>query len=278
MFNHIQRRLSFLKWCSKTFASVGDFRTAMKLETNESAPLASKVTLHPRALGGRTIYCRPGTTDWATLRSVFDDKYHLPPVQRNQIACIVDLGANVGYTVAHFAYLYPQSQIFGVEMDNGNYALAAQNVQYWQDRINLLHAAIWSSDGEVTYNYGVPQDAYKIQTESLKSLTSAQVEFQEKNVPAISMNKLIDQFGIKQIDYLKVDIEGAEEELFLSPSSTTWLSLVSALKVEIHRPQDIDNYQKFLSKAGFIAYKDTHHWSTVVAYRLQSLYLKGRVK
>jgi FkbM family methyltransferase len=276
MFIHVRRRLAFFTWCAKTFSSFTDVSAAMRLSNNKTEQSESKIALHPRALGGKTIYCRPGTTDWVTLRSVIEEQYHLPPVECNHLSCIVDLGANVGYTVAHFAYLYPDSRIIAVEMDQGNYELAKENILHWRERIMLIHAAIWSSNSEVAYDCDALQDAYKIKANSSESHISTQTDNHLKVVSAMSMDRLIEQFNIKHIDYLKVDIEGAEKELFLS-SSLDWLSRVTALKVEVHRPQDMDMYHKALVAAGFITYKDDHHWSTVVAFRRPPLDVENLV-
>lgn len=247
MFTYIRNQISFFQWCAKSL--------------HRHICRRIVIQLHPKALDGKDIYCRPGTTDWATLRSAFDDQYHLPPEQCQQFSCIVDLGANVGYTAAHFACLYPHSRIVAVEMDADNYEMATKNTRHWQERISLLHAAIWTTDGEVTYSSDAPQDAYKIEASQGEALQE-----RTKTVPAISMNKLIERFHLKQIDYLKVDIEGAESELFLA-APLDWLSIVETLKIEIHRPQDMDKYYAVLAKAGFTAYKDNHHWSTISAFR-----------
>jgi FkbM family methyltransferase len=267
MFNHIRHRLIFLEWCVKTFSSLADVSAALRLSQNKIVQSDSKIAVHPRALGGKTIYCRPGTTDWETFCSAFNDQYHLPPKHCNQLSCIVDLGANVGYTAAHFACLYPHSRVIAVEMDLNNYEVATENVRHWPSRVKLFHAAIWSSNGNMTYYSDVPQDAYRIKVVPTEPHISTRADRQVKVVPAVTMDRLIDQFCIKRIDYLKVDIEGAENELFFS-SSLNWLNIVTALKIEIHRPEDMDKYQNVLTAAGFTTYKDNHHWCTVVGFRV----------
>jgi FkbM family methyltransferase len=178
------------------FSSFADISVATRLANCKSSQPGSEIPLHPKALGGKAIYCRPGTTDWATFLSAFENQYHLPPEQCNQFSCIVDLGTNVGYTAAHFAYLYPQAQVIAIEMDSENYKVAKENVRPWKDRISLVHAAIWNSDCEVTYNSCLPQDAYKIQVNRSGSYNE-----HTKTVSAISMNSLIRRFNIERIDY-----------------------------------------------------------------------------
>lgn len=52
----------------------------------------------------------------------------------------------------------------------------------------------------------------------------------------LSMGTLISELGLKQIDLLKVDIEGAEVELFGSDSLDEWIGFVRAVMVELHEP------------------------------------------
>lgn len=264
MYTYFRNKLSFLKWCIKMFSSFADVKVAYQLSSNKAKQIKHKVMLHPRALGGKAINCRPGTTDWETFCSVFDKQFQLPPKECKHLSCIVDLGANVGYSSAHFACLYPQALIVALEMDADNYECARKNIQHWQDQVVLLHAAIWTVDGEVTYMSDAAQDAYMIQANHHKG-DVPNMEFM-KIASSITMKSLIQRFNLTHIDYLKVDIEGAESDLFLS-GPLDWLNIVESLKIEIHRPQDMDKYYPVLASAGFTAYKDDHHWSTISAFR-----------
>ena len=64
----------------------------------------------------------------------FFHRFHLPPGELARGACIVDLGANVGYTAAHLAALYPESRIIAVEMDGRNAAVAASRASVSSSR------------------------------------------------------------------------------------------------------------------------------------------------
>ena len=68
----------------------------------------------------------------------------------------------------------------------------------------------------------------------------------------ITMNDLIERYSIKQIDFLKMDIEGAEEDVILNNNS--WLNIVKEMGIEVHPPFGI-NLVKIvneLEKFGFI--------------------------
>lgn len=54
-----------------------------------------------------------------------------------------------------------------------------------------------------------------------------------QSVKTISMNKLIQNHNITQIDILKIDIESAEIELFQS-NYETWLPITKVIIIELH--------------------------------------------
>ena len=69
-------------------------------------------------------------------------------------------------------------------------------------------------------------------------MTQAQDSVEEKfgeilhEVRGVTVDTIMKEQGIEHIDILKIDIEGAEREVFKDPSS--WLGSVDALIVELH--------------------------------------------
>jgi hypothetical protein len=63
---------------------------------------------------------------------------------------------------------------------------------------------------------------------------SAEKRFGETlhEVQGMTVDTIMKEQGIEHIDILKIDIEGAEREVFRDPSS--WVSKVDALIVELH--------------------------------------------
>ena len=53
-----------------------------------------------------------------------------------------------------------------------------------------------------------------------------------ESVPCLSLADLISEYDLGWIDLLKVDIEGAEKEVFSSPSE--WIGSVGAIAIELH--------------------------------------------
>ena len=208
------------------------------------------------ALAGLVIHLRPRTSDLRVLDDTFWARYHLPPPELHRPELIVDLGSNIGLTMVDFCFLFPEARVIGVELDPDSAALARQNVEQWSDRSTMVEAAIWSEDGTVTYGRR-PEDAWAHRVGSA-------APGQEVSVRAVTLDALLDSLAPNQtVDYLKVDIEGGERELFRVGGR--WSERVRVLKVEVHEPYSVTECIADLSRLGFSASPDERHWGSVVA-------------
>jgi FkbM family methyltransferase len=225
------------------------------------------VPVRLRPLHGAQVLLRPSTSDVAVVEATFADRYHLPPADAPLSAepRILDLGSNIGLTVAHFAVLYPTAQILGVEMDADNAKLALHNTEPWRDRCQIINAAAWHCDGEVRYR-GTAGDEVGFQIVEGADTTIGD------RARAISMDTLIAELagGSAPIDYVKVDIEGAEEQVLRT--NTSWTERVHSIKVELHDLHEPDAYgfdacRADLEALGFRTRVDDRHCATVIGVR-----------
>jgi FkbM family methyltransferase len=176
---------------------------------------------------------------------------------------IVDLGANVGYTVAHFAYLYPRARIFGLELDSDNYRVALQNTEWCKERVTLINAAIWSSDGYIRFS-GPGEDAYHVDASVSDQAGTSAPPFNQV-ARSVTMQTLIADNQITHIDYLKMDIEGGEAEIVLN-ADRSWLDKVDVMKIELHRVA-YDVFDDVLTAHGFRCRKEFMGVACIVATR-----------
>jgi len=84
-------------------------------------------------------------------------------------------------------------------------------------------------------------------------------------VDAITISKILDANGWDEVDFVKMDIEGAEEKVFSDGSS--WEKRVKCIKVEIHPPYTVQACIKDLENMGFLCHQDSSHWACVIAMR-----------
>jgi FkbM family methyltransferase len=186
------------------------------------------VEIRLRALSGRPLWVRPGTTDLEVLWDTFVRQYHLPPAEAPPPRLILDLGANVGYTAAHLAALHPRARVLAVELDQANAELARRNLAAFGDRCQVLHAAVWSREGKVVYQ-GDEEWGYRVAVAPGGPAGRGEAA-------AVTMEGLLRSLGGERVGYLKMDVEGAEAELFRTGAD--WLSRVDSLRVELHPEND----------------------------------------
>ena len=190
---------------------------------------ASDVCVDMRFLGSH-LSMRIDDSDIRVFKQIFvDNEYdslNLPETANT----IVDLGANIGLSALFFLKKYPNAHIIAVEPDTVNFEFMKRNLEDYSNHVALLKAAIWPSDGAVSLvehdesNEGLGAWGYRTET-----LT----EGAEASVSAISIPTLMNQFSMDFIDILKVDIEGAEYELF-EKDYESWLDKVGLIIIETH--------------------------------------------
>lgn len=203
------------------------------------------------------VWFRNNTTDYATLVSCFEKGYHRPVRPLNANPVILDLGSNAGYTIIDFKYHYPDAKVYGVEMDKGNFNLCQENLAGLSD-VEVIHAAVWYEDGQVEYNAEAAADAFTIE----QSNTS----IKKKTVQAFSLPTLLARWSLDHVDYIKLDIEGAERQLFEFGDSG-WLDQVGQISIELHDTFPAEKMVAVLEKHGMKSELSTLHWSTVIGWR-----------
>ena len=168
------------------------------------------------------VYLRIDTSDFCAYRDVltFRSKSYDPGIPGFSPNIIVDVGAHIGMASILFALKYPAARIIAIEPEPSNFAALIRNTAPYKT-ITPIQAAIWREDGEVTLgaSNAHPKGAFQI------------VENGRQRVRAITMDTLMGETGIHSIDLLKVDIEGAEIELF---ESCPWIKNVQVIAIELH--------------------------------------------
>ncbi|NDP47088.1 MAG: FkbM family methyltransferase [Sulfuriferula multivorans] len=237
-----------------------DFPAYMKLETSR---LFGGQGPHPLRLRYKResnkypVWFRNKTTDYATLVSCFVEGYHRPVRPLSASPVILDLGSNVGYTIIDFKYHYPNARVYGVEMDEKNFSLCQKNLVGLLD-VEVIHAAVWYEDTQVEYDADAAADAFTIGKTNESS--------KKKSVPALSLPTLLSRWGLEYVDFIKLDIEGAEKQLF-ELGDSGWLERVGQISIELHGTYSPEKMAAVLQKYGMKSEMSDLHWSTVIGWR-----------
>jgi FkbM family methyltransferase len=137
---------------------------------------------------------------------------------------IVDAGANIGLSVLWFADRYPTARIIALEPEPANFALLQVNTS-GLDNVTCMRAALWSSNEDVVIS-DPGRGTWGFQTNGVASGEES------VTAPGLTIDHLFERFAIERINLLKVDIEGAEREVFASRPSE--LGRIDVIAIELH--------------------------------------------
>lgn len=138
------------------------------------------------------------------------------------VQTIVDAGAHVGGTSLWFTARYPGARIIAIEPHPETFTRLRENARQCTD-VELVAAALHVENGHVDLFCGDQSWA--------ASLVPAKNLRTRHRVPAITLDRLVCERNLEQIDILKLNIEGSETAIL---RSTGILDRVRTIVFEYH--------------------------------------------
>jgi FkbM family methyltransferase len=190
--------------------------------------------------GTRQFYFRKQSTDEAVIQQILIDQQHnlnsigrapelLAFARRHEATglrpLIVDAGANIGASPIYFIANLPSALVVAIEPDLDNFKLLSKNVEGLN--VEALHSAVGSTAGRArVLDPGRGEWAYRTEPiDSSEDVANA--------VPRVTINDIYASHRAGHFPFIvKVDIEGAERELF--SANTEWVAQTPVLIVELH--------------------------------------------
>jgi FkbM family methyltransferase len=218
-----------------------------------TSPQAFRLTM----ASPQTVFLRPTSSDIATVREVFlKQEYAWAAARLSAAPLIVDVGANIGLASRFFLTQRPQARILAIEALPETFAVTQQNLGLPEiaQQCKVVNAAIWSTSDQVSMSLPAA-GAF-----SRATVGSAG----EISVRACRLETLLDEQQISEVDLLKVDIEGAEVEMFRDADA--WLGKIRALAIEFHdNSREACDFDQEMARHGFQIHQASDH--TVYASR-----------
>lgn len=193
------------------------------------------------------LNARLGSSDFDVFYQIFIQReYREMTAVESEIKWIIDCGANVGYSAAYFASRFKNATVIALEPDPENFAILVKNIEPYQGRLIAVQAGIWHSDGELVLVKGEFGDGRE-----WASQTRMVSKGEKADVIVYGIKTIMSQFNINVIDILKIDIEGAELDLF-SMQVSEWLPYVNQLVIELHGSECVHSFYSALKETDFL--------------------------
>ena len=175
---------------------------------------------------------------------------------------VVDVGAHIGrYTITSSKRVGPNGKVIAIEAAPDNFDILNRNVQL--NRLNnvvLLNCAAYSTQTRLKlYEPSADGSIYNTIMPSRAGRNGNYVE-----VNAGTLDSILDANGISKVDWIKIDVEGAEFEVLKGSVNTLANNADLALLIEVHNILDDNHYPniaKFLDSYGFKVHHEHVYYS-----------------
>ena len=175
--------------------------------------------------GGPEVPFAYRDVDFPIFQNTFDKQEHFIPVNNFQPKLILDCGGNIGCAALYYAIQYPDAQIYSIEPEEVNFKILQYNTIFY-DNIHALKSAVWDKETFIRVeDRGFGFAGY---------MTFETTEDDPDAFKTVTIPKLLQDSGFEEIDLLKIDIEGAEKEVFGAADVDEWLPKVKVLTIELH--------------------------------------------
>ncbi len=180
----------------------------------------------------------------SAYRDIFVDRVYDFPCGRNA-PLIVDLGANIGLATIWLKRRHPKARLIALEPDPAIYSVLEENIRAnGFAEVELLNKAAWNADTTLLFEPDGADGGRQANIESGNAIT----------VEAVAIDHLLqDCMDGDSIDFLKIDVEGAED--IILEAIRPLLPRVRSLFVEYHGrkglPSTLGRIIRLIEEAGF---------------------------
>lgn len=156
---------------------------------------------------------------------------------------IIDCGANIGLSVIYFKKLFPKANVIAFEPDKDVFEILKHNIKsHSLDDVSLIKKGLWKEEATLCFQ---PDGADGGRLEEVGNDNTAKID-------TVRLSNYLDN----EVDFLKIDIEGAEIDVLAECKSK--LKNVKNIFVEYHsfknKPQELDTIFAILKESGFRYY------------------------
>ena len=200
---------------------------------------------------------------WATV----DEQSASHVFQPEDGEIVLDVGANIGlYTVRASRLVGSQGKVIAIEAEPANFDALLFNLKLNQaNNVIPLNLAAWNQEAMLDLHlFDCTQSHSLVSVPEKAHLSSVKVK-------ARTLDKVLAELGIESVDWIKIDVEGAEVEVLQGLEKTMSRSPNLKLLLEVHTNETAEKCLSLLKKRGYeIRWIDNRHLFVSSADRLST--------
>jgi FkbM family methyltransferase len=190
------------------------------------------------------FYCRINREDLVFMTNHEDDIIeHFTPKQGD---IVVDIGAHMGrYTIISSKRVGTNGKVVAIEAHPGNFEMLNRNIKLNQlTNVIPLNYAVYSKETKIKLYLPEEDSGFTIYNTIMSNRAGTEDKFVEVNANTLDCLLQLNQIREEEVNWVKIDVEGAEFEVLKGATNVLTNSKDIALLIEIHGP---DNYRPILN-------------------------------
>src|SRR5215213_4627468 len=189
------------------------------------------------------FYCRINREDLVFMTNHEDDIIeHFTPKQGD---IVVDIGAHMGrYTIIASKRVGTNGKVVAIEAHPGNFEMLNRNIKLNQlANVISLNYAVYSKETKIKLYLPEEESGYTIYNTIMSNRAGTEDKFVDVNAQTVDYLLELNQIREEEVNWIKIDVEGAEFEVLKGATNVLSKSKDIALLIEIH---GLDNYRPIL--------------------------------
>ena len=190
------------------------------------------------------FYCRINREDLVFMTNHEDDIIeHFTPKQGD---IVVDIGAHMGrYTIISSKRVGTNGKVVAIEAHPGNFEMLNRNIKLNQlTNVIPLNYAVYSKETKIKLYIPGEESGYTVYNTIMSNRAGTEDKFVEVNATTLDCLLQLHQIREEEVNWVKIDVEGAEFEVLKGATNVLSKSKDTALLIEVHGS---DNYKPILN-------------------------------
>jgi FkbM family methyltransferase len=199
------------------------------------------------------FYCRINKDDFKIMTIHEDDIIeHFTPKQGD---IVIDIGAHIGlYTIVSSKRVGTNGKVVAIEADPGNFEMLNRNIKLNQlTNVIPLNYAVYSKETKLKLYLPSGESGFTKYNTIMTNWVNTEDKFVEVNANTLDYLLQLNQIREEQVNWIKIDVEGAEFEVLKGAQNVLSKSKDIALLMELHGPPNVyrPKVQEFLKLYNF---------------------------